>query len=406
MIPKLNQYKRFGKDSIERLKEKSEPLHGKKIVNVNATAVGGGVAEILNTLVFLMNDCGIEAGWRVILGSHSFFNITKQVHNSLQGKEWTFTENRKKIYFEYCERNSIINHLDPHDCIIIHDPQPLGMIRHYKKKSPWIWRCHIDLSSPYQPTMDFFTPIIGQYDAAIVSCEQFKIPTLQKPQYVVPPSIDPLSTKNKPITHEKAQRLLAKKGIDPDVPILCQVSRFDRWKDPFGLIKIFQKIKEKSKCQLILMGDVALDDPEGPLIYHKVKKKTEEIKGITLITEKNDLLVNVLQQESVCAFQNSLREGFALTVSEALWKGTPVIGTPVGGIPLQIKDGETGFIIKNKDEAVKRALQLLNDRELREKLGKAGHEHVRKNFLITRHLEDYLTLMNEVMKKSEKNNAN
>ncbi len=396
MIPNLKSYEKVvGKKVINDIRKSAEPLNGKKVVHVNATANGGGVAEILNTLVFLMNDLGIRTGWRVILGNHSFFKITKGIHNSLQGdKRWKMTSERQKVYLEFCRRNSMINHISDHDFVVIHDPQPLGMIRGYEKKSTWIWRCHIDISHPNQETMRFLLPYIKSYDGAIVSKKDFKIKGLKKPQFLIPPSIDPLSQKNKPVSHVKGKKLLSKYGIDLNKPIITQISRFDPWKDPFGVIKMYEKIREKVDCELVLMGDMASDDPQGPIIYHKVQQKAKEIEGIKIITEKNDLLVNVLQRESQLVFQNSIKEGFALTVSEALWKKTPVLGTRVGGIPLQILDGKTGFILKDYDDGAKKAIKIIEDKDLRLRLGNQGHMHVKKNFLITRHLQDYINLFN------------
>ncbi|MBN2458735.1 glycosyltransferase [Candidatus Woesearchaeota archaeon] len=395
MIPKIKDYERIvGKKVINNLRSSAEPLKGKHVVHINATSMGGGVAEILNTLVFLMNDVGIDTGWRTIVGSHSFFKITKGIHNSLQGSRWKMTEARKRTYLEYCKRNSIINHIADHDIVVIHDPQPLGMIKDYEKKAHWLWRCHIDISYPNKETLGFLLPFIQKYDGAIISAEKFRINNLEKPQFIIHPSIDPLSVKNRKLSHEKARKLLSRKGIDLDKPIITQISRFDPWKDPFGVIRMYRKIKEKHDCNLVLMGDMASDDPQGPLIYFKVKQKSERIPGIQIITEKNDLLVNALQQESALVFQNSIREGFALTVSESLWKRTPVLGTNVGGIPLQIRDGVNGFVMKNEADGAKKALRILQDPDLRARMGNAGHEHVKKNFLITRHLQDYIDLFN------------
>ncbi len=396
MIPHLNDYIRIvGKEKIERIRKNSEHLKGKHVVHISSTSAGGGVAEILNTLVFLMNDVGIDAGWRILLGSHSFFKITKGIHNALQGKEWKMTSSRKNIYLEYCKRNSIINHIKDHDIVVIHDPQPLGMVQEYEKKTTWLWRCHIDISKPNSKTMKFLLPFIKRYDGIIISSKRFKIKYLRKPQFIISPSIDPLSQKNKKISHKKAKQLLSKRGIDLNKPIISQISRFDPWKDHVGVIKMYQKIREKKDCQLVLIGDMATDDPQGPMIFHRIKQLCDKMPDVHLITEKNDLLVNALQQESSVVFQNSIKEGFALTVSEALWKKTPVIATPVGGIPLQIINGKTGFLMKNKKEGEKRALQLLNDDKLRARLGNYGHEHVKKNFLITRHLKDYIDLFNK-----------
>ncbi|MBN2111807.1 glycosyltransferase [Candidatus Woesearchaeota archaeon] len=399
MIPKLSHYRKIiGSEAVEQIREKAEPLEGKHVVHVNATSTGGGVAEILNNLVFLMNDVGITTGWRVILGSHSFFKVTKGMHNALQGNKWRMTNSRKRIYEEYCERNSMINHLGEHDLVVIHDPQPLGMIKGYEKKAKWIWRCHIDISSPNMDVLGYLLPLIKKYDGVIISSRKFRIKYLRRPQSIIPPSIDPLSQKNKKLDLAKAKRLLSKKGIDPDKPILCQISRFDPWKDHLGVVRMYQKIKEKHDCQLVLMGDMAGDDPQGPIIYHQIKQKSEELKDLTIITEKNDLLVNALQTASACVFQNSIKEGFALTVSEALWKNTPVLGTDVGGIPLQIKNNKTGFIIRNRKDGVKKALMILENEKMRERLGRAGHEHVKKNFLITSHLYNYINLFNRFLK--------
>ena len=404
MIPKLRYYNKIiGKDAIEKLRASAEPLQNKHVVHINSTLTGGGVAEILNTLVFLMNDLGIDTGWRTMLGSHSFFKVTKGVYNSLQGDpNWRMTKERKGIFLEYCERNSIINHIEDHDIIIIHDSQPLGMIRHYTKKAIWLWRCHSDLSTPSKETMSFLMPYIRKFDGAIISSKKFRLKGLSKPQFIVPPGIDPLSPKNKKISSNQAKRLLSKKGIDLDKPIISQISRFDPWKNHLGLIRMYNMIREKQDCQLVMVGDMAADDPQGPLIYHKIKQFSESIPGMTLITEKNDLLVNALQQESSVVFQNSIREGFALTVSEAMWKKTPVIGTMAGGIPLQIKNGKTGFIIRNELEGVKQAIKLLENNNLRAKIGSQAHEYVKQNFLITRQLQDYIDVFLSTQLKEKK----
>ena len=399
MIPKLSQYRRIvGNEVIDNIRERAEPLSDKHAVHVNSTANGGGVAEILNTLVFLMNDVGIRTGWRVIFGSHSFFKITKGIHNSLQGKRWEMSPGRKKLYLEYCKRNAIVTHIKDHDIVVVHDPQPLGMITDYEKKTAWLWRCHIDISRPYMPTLKFLLPYIKRYDGVIVSHRKYMLKRHSKPQYIIPPSIDPLSVKNRPIPSARARRLLSCHGIDLDRPIITQISRFDPWKNPMGVVRMFQKIRRHADCQLVMMGDMASDDPEGPVIFHKIQR--QNLENVKLITEKNDLLVNALQQESAIVMQNSVREGFAITVSEAMWKGTPVLGTPVGGIPLQIKEGRTGFLMRSEQDGVKKALRLLRDERLRKRIGQQAKEHVRQNFLITRHLGDYV----EMFRKQFPNN--
>ena len=394
-IPKINDYKKIiGKDDIKELKELAKPFKDMHALHINSSISGGGVTEILNSLTLLMNDLGIKTGWRFIVGSHSFFKVTKLFHDSLQGKPIKLTKSRKDVYEEFSQRNSIINHLEEHDIIVIHDPQPLAMVKHLRRKNHqfWFWRCHIDLSTPYQETLNYLLPFINQYDASIFSLERYKIPHLEIPQFIVNPSIDPLSQKNKSLSEKKATKLLEQKNIPLDKPIITQVSRFDRWKDPLGVIKVFKKIKKKAPCRLVLIGDMAADDPDGSIIFDKVFRQAKEDHDITLITEKNDLLVNALQKMSAVVLQKSIREGFALTVSEALWKGTPVVGTNVGGIPLQIINGKTGFLVENNQEAAARVIQLLKDEKLREELGKTGHEHIKHNFLMTRHLKDYLNL--------------
>lgn len=397
-IPKLSDYKKIvGEQKLREIRREAKSLGKPHLVHINATSMGGGVSEILNTLVFLMNDAGIPTGWRTLVGSQSFFKITKGIHNGLQGKDGDFNAARKKVYLEYCDRNSIINHVLDHDAVVIHDPQPLGMIKNYHQRCRWVWRCHIDLSSPNRQVLRSLLPYIRMYDQLVFSKESFTIPGVRKPQRIIPPSIDPLSRKNKPLSSSRAKLILQEHGIDPDVPILAQVSRFDPWKDHMGVVEMYREIRKKHRCQLVLMGSMASDDPEGPLIFMDIRKKIKNMRGVTLITEENDLLVNALQREAKVVFQNSIREGFALTVSEAMWKGTPVIGTPVGGIPLQILHGRTGYLIYNKEEGAEYASRLLRDEDLRKELGRKGRQHVKENFLITRHLHDYVRLTKDLM---------
>ncbi len=386
-----------GEDVIGNIRRTAEPLTNKHIVHVNSTYSGGGVAEILNRLVILMDELKIESGWRLMKGSHTFFNLTKSFHNALQGEDIKITERKLKTYAEETERNAIMNHFD-HDLVVIHDPQPLGLIDHYKKDQPWIWRCHIDISNPNRSIWSFVMKHLQKYDGMIVSMKKYK-KRIGIPQFIIPPSIDPLSEKNKPLSDERRKKILSLNGIDTDKPIICQVSRFDKWKDPLGVIKIFNKVRNKADCQLILLGDMASDDPEGPMIYHRIMKKIEDNGGdIKALTIKSDLLVNALQKESSVILQNSKREGFGLVVTEALWKETPVIARNVGGIPLQVLDNKTGFLVGSEKEAAKRCIQLMEDHKLRERLGKNAKEHVRKNFLITRHMQDYINLFSHYLK--------
>lgn len=393
MLPKIEDYIQFvGEQEIEKIKQAAESLKGTHIIHVNSTYSGGGVAEILNSLVILMNRLGIETGWRLLKGSHSFFDVTKKLHNALQGEEINLTERKKKVYLEELEKNALMDHFENHDLIVIHDPQPLALIKYMKKKQPWLWRCHIDIRRPNKETWNFLLPYITKYNGVIFSTRRYRKKELKIPQFFVAPSIDPLSPKNIRLSEPKVKKILSKNGIDMKKPIITQVSRFDKWKNPMGVIRIFKEVKEKADVQLVLIGDIAADDPEGPKIYSQIAKEAENLNDIHIITKKDDILVNALQRASSVVFQNSIREGFALTVAEALWKGTPVIATNVGGIPLQVIHKKTGILIKNKREAIKWCIELLNNENLRKKLGENGKEHVRKNFLITRHLHEYLQI--------------
>jgi trehalose synthase len=400
MLPKLRDYQKVaGKEIIERIRAEAEPLRGIHVTHVNSTYVGGGVAELLNSLVIPFNELGIEMGWRLLKGSHTFFNITKRFHNSLQGDRNHLSDAAKRIYFEEIEKNAMINHLYRHDMVIIHDPQPLAMIEHYPRGRPWLWRCHVDITNPDPEFWAFLRPFILKYDGMIVSMKEYMKGDIPVPQFVRPPSLDPLSLKNKKLSRRTCRRLISEAGIDPDRPIMCQVSRFDKWKNPLGVVRMHEAVKERMDCQLVLIGDMASDDPEGPVIYNRLLKKVSgSCDGIHLLTQKNDLLVNALQSESAVVVQNSVREGFGMTVTEALFKETPVVASRVGGIPLQVIDGETGFLIRDPREGAKRCLQLLADQGLRERMGRNGREHVMRNFLITGHILDYIGMFRRYLK--------
>jgi len=394
----LKSYKDIvGEELIGKIYEEATPLAKKHVEHVNSTYYGGGVAEILNSLTLLMNDVGIRTGWRLLKGHPDFFNVTKKFHNALQGANISLSENKKRVYLETNETNSIIMHIDSADVIIIHDPQPLPLINFYEKKQPWIWRCHIDLSNPNQVLWDYLKQFIVKYDAAIVSMDQYKKQDLQKPHHIIPPSIDPLSTKNKYIPESICRRYLEKFGVELDKPIISQVSRFDKWKDPLGVIKSFEIIKKQVDCKLVLLGSMAPDDPEGETIYNKLMEKVKDNKDIVIINFSDDFLVNCLQRTSDVVIQKSLKEGFGLTVTEALWKGTPVVAGNVGGIPLQVIDGKNGYLVNDVRECADRTVKLLKDHKLRQEFGATGIEHVKKNFLITRHLLDYIKLIKSMI---------
>jgi trehalose synthase len=391
-----------GDEVLSSIYRKARPLSGKHILHINSTYQGGGVAEILGSVVVLMNDIGIDVGWRILFGTPDFFAITKKFHNALQGGAINLTEIKKRLYIRASEDFSVFTHID-HDCVIIHDPQPLPLIKYYTKKQPWIWRCHVDLSTSNSALWDFLKKFILRYDMMVVSSEKYRRNDLPVEQRIIHPAIDPLSPKNMEISEGVVSKYLKKFGIPRDKPLITQISRFDRWKDPEGVIQVFKLVKKKVDCRLVLCGSMAADDPEGWKIYEKVEQKAKELiedKDVILITSENSILVNALQRCSAVVVQKSTREGFGLTVSEALWKGTPVVTSNIGGIPLQVRDSENGFLVEAADKKgfAERIIRILSDPQLAEEMGKKGKEMVRENFLITRLVSDHLDLLSEVAK--------
>ncbi len=390
-----------GDEVIAEIYKKARKLYGKYVLNINSTYQGGGVAEMLSSLVPLMNNTGVDAEWRILHGNPDFFTVTKKFHNALQGAQINLTDLKKKLYTETNGDFAIYTHIK-HDAVMIHDPQPLPLITFYKKRQPWIWRCHIDLTAPNPEVWDYLKSFIIRYDTVIVSMENYKRKDLPVEQVVIPPAIDPLTPKNMPLNKETIEKYLAKFRIPTDKPIITQISRFDPWKDPLGVIEVFKRVKEVKDVRLVLCGSMASDDPEGYKIYEEVKKKAKKLiesGDVILLTTENNILVNVLQRVSSVIIQKSTREGFGLTVTEALWKGTPVVASNVGGITLQIKDGWNGFLLNphDYDGFARKILQILSDKALAEELGKNGIEHVRKNFLITRLLLQHLELLGRVL---------
>lgn len=397
----LNDYREITGDKIiSDLYKKARPLYGRRIIHINSTFYGGGVAEILNSLVPLMNDVGLDAGWRIIRGSPDFFAITKKFHNALQGDHINLTEIKKKVYLQTNDDFSTYTHLN-HDCVVIHDPQPLPMIKFYKKRQPWVWRCHIDLSHPNEKLWQFLRGFVLKYDIEIISNENYKA-DLPMEHKIIRPGIDPLTPKNMELSDRDIKKYLKKFNVPLDKPVITQISRFDKWKDPVGVIEVFKLVKKQIDCRLVLCGSMASDDPEGIQIYEKVKQKSNNLIAsgdVILITSENNILVNALQRSSSVIIQKSLREGFGLTVTEALWKETPVVASNVGGIPLQITDDENGFLIDPKDNNgfAQKIVELIRKPELARKIGKEGRETVRQNFLVTRILKDYIDLFNEIL---------
>ena len=402
----LSSYRKIvEKSEINRIHAEAEKLSGKHITCVNSTYQGGGVAEILNSIVPMFDQVGVDFEWRILHGTPDFFTISKKFHNALQGSTINLSQRKKDIYYETNRRFSSFSHLD-HDLVIIHDPQPLPLISFYEKKQPWIFRCHIDISNPNQEVWNYLKEYIQKYDHFVVSLPEYKKNDLSIPQSVIHPAIDPLTAKNKPVSETKIYKYLEKFGIDCKKPIISQVSRFDPWKDPIGVVKVFERVR-KMISQLVLLGQFATDDPEGQKILQSLQKKVEKSpfkSDIKLLVVDNAFLVNCLQRASSVVIQKSLKEGFGLTVTEALYKGTPVVASKVGGIPLQVIDGENGFLHNPHDlnSFSNSIIKLLKDEKLRTTMGKAGKEHVKKNFLITRLMLDWLYLMNNVLSEQRK----
>jgi trehalose synthase len=388
-IVTIEDYEKFvGAKEVDRIMEKAEKLRDIHVVNINSTYYGGGVAEILSPLTLLLNSAGIKTGWRVVQGSPDFFSVTKKIHNALQGGDFNFTKRKMQIYEDVIYENSVRNHLE-HDFVIVHDPQPLAMINYYRKKAPWVWRCHLDLSKPHRRLWDYLSSHIEKYDAVILTLPEFS-QKLKTPQMFFLPAINPFSTKNRNLSDEDIDERLKNYDIPTDLPLVVQVSRFDRWKDPEGVIEAFKIARKKVDCTLVLLGNVATDDPEGSRVYESLISQREE--RIIILSHQDSALVNALQKRAAVVLQKSLREGFGLTVAEAMFKGAAVIGGNVGGIRHQIENGENGFLVSSVEEAAHRIVQLLKDKKLRRRIGKRAKESATKKFLLIRLLEQYLDL--------------
>lgn len=394
MKKRLVDYREFVDESkIAEIYRKGSKLSKYHILHINTTYYGGGVAEILRNLTVLLNEIGVDVGWRPMIGSYDYFGVTKEFHNALQGDEMDLTEVKKNIYEDRSEEFASITHVD-HDLIVIHDPQPLPLIKFYSKHQPWIWRCHIDLSNPNEEVWDYLKSFALAYDQSVYQMDEFAARGFSSDYEIIQPSIDPRSMKNSDIDEDQIEDSLQRVGIDPSRPIISQVSRFDKWKDPVGVLEVYKRIREEMDCQLVLVGSMATDDPEGQKVFEEVRREANGMEDVTLAVDAHDVLVNAVQRKSDVVIQKSLKEGFGLTVSEALWKETPVVGSDIGGIPSQIIDGENGYLVdpKDFDEVAKRVMDVLSDESLQDEMGRNGRERVRKKFLITRHLEDWLDL--------------
>jgi trehalose synthase len=390
----LEQYEPLiGAATVERIAAKADLVRTMRVAHISSTFYGGGVTELLTPLTLMMNVTGIETDWHLIQGTPGFFGCTKKLHNTLQGESVAFSDPERTIYEQVVFENAMRLHLDDCDAIIVHDPQPLPLITHFPdREMPWLWQCHIDLSSPYAQTWTYLRHFVEQYNAAVFSLPEYG-QELDIDQRFVTPAIDPFSAKNRELSDREIREFLRNYKIPTDRPLVTQISRFDRWKDPIGVIKAFRKAREQVDCTLVLIGNNASDDPEGGKILETIESVADE--GIMVLSVDDPTLVNALQRSAAVVLQKSTREGFGLTVTEAMWKGAAVIGGDVGGIRHQIKDEWNGFLVNTPEQAAARIVQLLKDPGLRERIGLRAKESVRQNFLMSRLLEDWVDLLSK-----------
>jgi len=409
-----------GKEAVDGLKNLGEDLKSKEVLHVNSTYVGGGVAELLKTIVPMMSTLGLKADWKVIKGDQEFFDATKTFHNALHGADVKISPEMLRKYTETNERNAREMDLAK-DFVFIHDPQPAMLVEFREGNGKWVWRCHIDISAPQEVIWSFLSNYIKRYDAVVVHIPEYAKKDLRVQQHIIPPSIDPLSEKNIELPQGYIDKVLRKYDIDPEMPIVTQVSRFDRLKDPVGVFRafeaakrnmstldfkhlldkrefafdIFRTVRYRAFLQLVLVGGTATDDPEGERVYYEVLKRSIDDRNVHVLMLPPDAYreINAIQRGSTVLIQKSIKEGFGLTVTEGMWKGKPVIGGRTGGIRHQIIDGETGFLVGTPSEAAERILFLLKNPEVRERIGERAKEHVRANYLVTRQVRDYLKLL-------------
>jgi trehalose synthase len=390
-----------GKPLVQEIKDLAEELQGLRVLHLSATAFGGGVAEILYTLIPLMKDVGVEAEWQIMLGREEFYNVTKRLHNALQGNPDSLSDQEWKVFERYNALNATELSGD-WDVIIVHDPQPAAIRRHVPEKAThWVWRCHIDLSVPNPDAIGRLVPLLGDYDVAVFHLPDYVPASLNSNSgvHILPPAIDPLSPKNMALSPEDAAYVCDQFGIDVDRPLMCQVSRFDPWKDPMGVIDAYRSVTaELPEVQLALVGSMATDDPEGWEFFNSTMAYADGDPDIHILNNLNNvgaIEVNAFQSQADVVIQKSTREGFGLTVSEALWKARPFIGGDVGGIPLQVQDGVTGFLVSSPEDCADRSLRILSEPDLGKRLGRTGKEHVREHFLTPRLLRDWLRIFRE-----------
>lgn len=392
-------YEEFvGHEVMDELRELARDLRGRRIVHLNSTGYGGGVSELLRSMTPLYVGLGMDVEWRVITGDERFFGVSKAFHNALQGAEYRLSDQDREIYEMYAGRNASLLE-SKCDFVIAHDPQTLAMRRfNGGDGARWVWRCHIDTSEPEAGLLSYLTPFMREYDALVFTMEQFVPKTLEHPRVtVMAPGIDPLSPKNIAVSERMCRQIARWMGVDLERPILTQVSRFDPWKDPEGVIRVYRRVREEMPgLQLALLGSLAQDDPEGWGIYQRIREQTQgdlDVHVATNLTGVSNVEVNAFQRHSDVVIQKSIREGFGLVVSETLWKGTPMVAGPAGGIPLQMEDGVGGFLAEDDDEFAERVLYLLRTPGEAARVGAAGRERVREGFLITRLMRDEMRLL-------------
>jgi trehalose synthase len=392
--PRLAQYDGVAPSgAVELIRHLARDLAGKSFLHVNSTRAGGGVAEILSRLLPLLEDVGVRTRWEVIGGPPEFFVATKRIHNTLQGAELPFTPAMQEAYLEANRQASRQLDLEA-DLVMIHDPQPAGLVDARHPGSSWIWRCHIDLSRPERPTWKFLERFVRRFDGAVFHLASFAR-RLPIPCYLIHPSIDPLADKNRELERGEIERRVAALGVPLDRPMLLQVSRFDPFKDPAGVIRAYRLVRKQRDCVLVLAGGGAGDDPEGTEVLARVREEASGDPDVHVLALPNDahLDINALQRAATVVIQKSTREGFGLTVAEAMWKGKAVVGGATGGIVKQIEDGVTGYLVHSVEGCAYAIRRLLNDPVARRRMGELAREHARQNLLITRHLADYLQML-------------
>lgn len=393
MSTALDEYREVSpKGTVDFLFRLSDLVKGRSLVHVNAVRYGGGAPELLRRLVPMMKALGVEARWEVIAGTQEYFTVVKKLTDALQGRDEKITEEMYQIFREINERNAKALNLEA-DLVMVHDHQPVGLVE-YRTRGAWVWRCHLDLAQPQRRAWTMLRRYVLKYDAAIFSLSGFA-QRLPIPQFLIYPSIDPLSPKNREMSRSEINQIIDRLGIPRAKPILLQIAKFERFKDPLGVIQAYRIVKKHHDCQLVLAGSGVLHDPEGEAVLAEVREAAGRDPDIHLVQlpPEADLEINALQRVATVVLQKSLKEGFGVTVSEAMWKGKAVIGGTAGGITAQIIDEVTGYVVHSVEGAAFRARHLLNNPGLINRMGAAAREHVRRNFLITRHLSDHLTLL-------------